>query len=80
MGYKQFEIDTIGFDGKTVPFTFNLENISYYRPYVNSPEEVGKKARLQTMVYMLGSVKAIYVNCSYESFTAKIKEIQDKKE
>ena len=73
MSYKEFEIDTIGHGGQLNPFTFNLANISYYRAYVDSPSE--GKGKLQTMVYLVGSVKAIYVNCSYDVFKAKIKEI-----
>ena len=77
MSYKEFEIDTIGYNGELNPFTFNLANISYYRAYVESTTESGKKPKLQTMVYLVGSVKAIHVNCSYDSFKAKIKEITD---
>lgn len=75
MSYREFEIDTIGYNGKLNPFTFNLANISYYRPFVDSPTESGKSPKLQTMVYLVGSVKAIHVNCSYDIFKAKIKEI-----
>lgn len=75
MSYKEFEIDTIGYNGELNPFTFNLDNISYYRAYVDSPTE--GKGKLQTMVYLVGSVKAIHVNCSYDVFKAKIKEIQE---
>jgi hypothetical protein len=75
MSYKEFEIDTIGFNGQLNPFTFNLANISYYRAFVDSPTE--GKGKLQTMVYLVGSVKAIHVNCSYDVFKAKIKEIQE---
>jgi hypothetical protein len=75
MSYKEFEIDTIGYNGQLTPFTFNLANISYYRAFVDSPTE--GKGKLQTMVYLVGSVKAIHVNCSYDSFKAKIKEITE---
>jgi len=77
MSYKEFEIDTIGYNGQLIPFTFNLPNISYYRAFVESSSEMGHKPKLQTMVYLVGSVKAIHVNCSYDSFKAKIKEITD---
>ena len=77
MGYKEFEIDTIGFKGEINPFTFNLANISYYRAFVQSSAEMGDIPKLQTMVYLVGSVKAIHVNCSYDAFKAKIKEVQE---
>jgi len=77
MSYKEFEIDTIGYNGQLNPFTFNLANISYYRAFVESTTEIGKSPKLQTMVYLVGSVKAIHVNCSYDAFKAKIKEITD---
>ena len=76
MGYKEFEIDTIGHGGDTVPFSFNLSNISYYRPFVDKSESVGVKDGLVTMVFLVGSIKAIKVKCSYESFKNKIKELQ----
>jgi hypothetical protein len=75
MSYQEFEIDTIGYDGKLNPFTFNLANISYYRAFVDSP--IDGKGKLQTMVYLVGSVKAIHVNCSYDAFKAKIKELKE---
>jgi|TARA_R110000772_G_scaffold203141_1_gene313373 hypothetical protein len=77
MGYKEFEIDTIGYNGEVNPFTFNLTNISYYRPFIQSTKEMNDNPRLQTMVYLVGSVKAIHVNCSYADFKANIKEIQE---
>jgi hypothetical protein len=77
MGYKELEIDTIGFNGAINPFTFNLANISYFRAFVESSDKVGDTPRLQTMVYLTGSVKAIHVNCSYDVFKSKIKEVQE---
>jgi hypothetical protein len=74
MGYKEFDVDTKGHNGEIVPFTFNLANISYYRPFVESSEKVGEKPQLTTMVYLVGSVKAIKVNCSRDEFKAKIAE------
>ncbi len=70
MSYKEFEVDTKGHDGAIVPFTFNLSNISYYRPYIDNSD----KPQLTTMVYLVGSIKAIKVNCSRDEFKAKIAE------
>ncbi len=77
MSYKEFEIDTIGHKGELNPFTFNLANISYYRAFVESSSDMDKKSKLVTMIYLVGSIKAIQVNCSYDTFKSKIKEITE---
>lgn len=74
MSYKEFEIETIGHRGALLPVTININNINYYRSYIDTPEESGKKPKLMTMVYFQGSIKATYVNCSYDAFKQKIKE------
>lgn len=76
MSYKEFEIDVIGRDGEKFPMTFNLSNISYYRPFVENTSEIGNKDKIVTMVYLVGSVKATRVQCSYDDFKRKIKEVQ----
>ena len=48
----------------------------YYRPFVESSDKMDDKPKLVTMVYLVGSVKATKVNCSYELFKKKIKEAE----
>jgi hypothetical protein len=75
MSYKEIEIDVIGHGGKVQKQYININNINYYRPYIDTPEQSGKKPKLLTMVYFQGSIKATYVNCSCDAFQNKIKEI-----
>lgn len=74
--YKEFEVDTIGHNGEIIPATFSRGQISYYRPFVESSDKMDDKPKLVTMVYLVGSVKATKVNCSYEVFKKKIKEAE----
>jgi hypothetical protein len=76
MGYQEVEIEVIGHKGKVHTQYMNIDNINYYRPYIPNESEVGKNAKIQTMVYFKGSVKAIHINCSADLFQQKIKEIQ----
>ena len=73
--YKEIEIEVLGHGGKTHTQYINISNINYYRPFVESSHEMGKSAKLVTMVYFQGSVKATQVNCSAEDFQRKIKEV-----
>lgn len=72
--YKEIEIEVFIKDGKKSKRTFNLNNINYYKPYVDTTSDPSKKDKLITMVYFLGSIKATRVNCSYDSFKRKIME------
>jgi len=74
--YKEFEVNTIGYDGKDVPTTFSRGQISYYRAFVESSDKMGDKPKLITMVYLVGSVKGTKVNCSYDEFKRKIKDAE----
>ena len=75
MGYRELEINTIGRGGKVEPFTFNLDNINYYRSFIEKSDEVGKKGNLSTIVYLKGSPKGMIVKCSYDSFKRQIQEL-----
>ena len=76
MGYKELEIKTVGRGGKAEPFTFNLDNINYYRSFIPKSDEVGQTTDLCTIVYLKGSPKGMIVKCSYDSFKRQIKEVQ----
>jgi len=75
MGYQEIEIEVIGHGGKVHSQYMNIDNINYYRPYIESSAEMGDKPKLQTMVYFKGSVKAMHVNCAIDAFREKIKEL-----
>jgi len=74
MGYQEIEIEVIGHGGKKHFQYMNIDNINYYRPYIESSEEVGTTPKLQTMVYFKGSVKAMHVNCGIDAFREKVAE------
>jgi hypothetical protein len=76
MSYQEIEIEVIGHGGKTHKQYININNINYYRPYIDTPAESGKKPKLMTMVYFQGSIKATYVNCSCEDFQRKINKLK----
>lgn len=75
MGYKEFEIQTVGRGGKAEPFTFNLDNINYYRSFIQKSDQVGTSTDLCTIVYLKGSPKGMIVKCSYDSFKRQIKKV-----
>ena len=74
--YQEIEIETLGHGGKVEPFTFNLDNINYYRSFIDKSSKVGEGDKLSTMVFLQGSPKGMIVKCSYEVFKKKIKEVQ----
>ena len=76
MGYQEVEIEVIGHGGKVHTQYMNIDNINYYRPYIESSSEMGTTPKLVTMVYFKGSVKAMHINCGCETFQKKIKEVQ----
>lgn len=75
--YKEIEIEVIGHKGKTHKQYININNINYYRPFVETDDKIGTKPKLVTMVYFQGSIKATHVNCSAEVFQQKIKEANE---
>lgn len=76
MGYQEVEIEVVGREGKIHTQYMNIDNINYYRPFIESSSEMGDKPKLVTMVYFKGSVKAMHINCAAEVFQKKIKEVQ----
>jgi hypothetical protein len=65
--YQEIEITVLGKEGERTPQSININNINYYRSYIDTKKE-GKDDKLMTVVYFQGSIKGTFVECSYQDF------------
>lgn len=65
MSYREVEVDVI-INDKLEPYTFNVDNINYYRTFTDN------SGILKTMVYLRGSVKGIILNIGYNVLKNKL--------
>ena len=75
--YQEIDVEVFGHQGKPEMTTINIANISYFRPFTDTPEETGKKSSLCCMIFMNGSVKGIKVKCGSDELKAKIKKAKE---
>lgn len=75
--YHEIAVEVFGHQGKLELTYINIANISYFRPFTETPVETGSKSFLTCMLFMNGSIKGIKVKCSSDELRAKIKEAKD---
>jgi len=75
--YQEIDVEVYGYQGVLEMTTINIANISYFRPFTETPIETGKESCLVCMVFMNGSVKGIKVKCSSDELKAKIKKAKE---
>ena len=75
--YNEIDIEVFGFNGKIEATTINIANISYFRPFTETPNESGKESILTCMIFMNGSIKGIKAKCSSDELKAKIKKARE---
>jgi hypothetical protein len=62
-----------GKDGKV--YAIQLSQITYYRSYVESSKEMKDKPSLKTVIYFVGSTKALLVPVSFDEFVKLKKQV-----
>jgi|TARA_R110002012_G_scaffold303039_1_gene504611 hypothetical protein len=67
MSYREVEVE-VKVGNKIEPYTFNVENINYYRTYTDNSGE------LKTMIYLRGSLKGIVLNIGYDTLKSKLQQ------
>ena len=67
MSYREVEVE-VNVGTKVEPYTFNVDNINYYRTYTDNTGE------LKTMIYLKGSVKGIVLNIGYNVLKSKLQQ------
>lgn len=67
MGYREVEVEVL-MGEKVEPYTFNVDNINYYRTFTDNSGEY------KTMIYLKGSVKGIILNIGYEVLKNKLQQ------
>ena len=67
MSYREVEVE-VKVGNKVEPYTFNVENINYYRTYTDNSGE------LKTMIYLRGSLKGIVLNIGYDALKSKLQQ------
>jgi hypothetical protein len=60
-------------DGKD--YGIFLDQITYYRSYVESSDKMGDTPSLRTSVYLVGSTKAMVVPISFQEFDKRVEEL-----
>ncbi len=67
MSYREVEVEVMVGD-KAEPYTFNVDNINYYRTFSDNSGD------LKTMIYLKGSVKGIILNIGYNTLKSKLQQ------
>tara|TARA_R110000751_G_scaffold26901_3_gene71530 strand:- start:9967 stop:10185 length:219 start_codon:yes stop_codon:yes gene_type:complete len=67
MSYREVEVQ-VKVGEKIEPYSFNVDNINYYRTYTDNSGE------LKTMIYLKGSVKGIVLNIGYNVLKSKLQQ------
>ena len=67
MSYREVEVEVMMGD-KVEPYTFNVENINYYRTFTDNSGDY------KTMIYLKGSVKGIILNIGYNVLKNKLQQ------
>lgn len=75
--YNEIDIEVFGFGGKLETTTINIANISYFRPFTETPDKSGEESMLTCMIFMNGSIKGIKAKCSADELKAKIKKARE---
>ncbi len=65
MPYREVEVEVMVGD-KVEPYTFNIENINYYRVFTDN------SGQCKTMIYLKGSLKGIVLNIGYDVLKTKL--------
>lgn len=70
MNYKEIEVEVLVKDGIKIKYTFNVDSISHYKQYVDSPSD--KRGSIITMLWLKGNPQALRLNCGYDTFKKKL--------
>tara|TARA_Y100000034_G_C6800383_1_gene359000 strand:+ start:133 stop:375 length:243 start_codon:yes stop_codon:yes gene_type:complete len=67
MSYREVEVEVMVGD-KPEPYTFNVDNINYYRTFTDN------SGLCKTMIYLRGSIKGIVLNIGYDVLKTKLQQ------